>query len=422
MAIGTSLKISFDGNEVKRGLSSMKSDLGSAAKAAAKIGLAVGAVAAGLIYAAKKAIDLGFAINKMGEAGNTANARVQQMVSNTELFGDAAERVTMRITDLANETARKVGIDQKLIKEAQATVMSFRSVAATAGDVGGMFDRVIQASIDMGGNVEANAKKIARALEDPERGMQQLARSGVVFTNEQKAAILSMVESGDLIKAQVELMGNLESRFGGVAEATANASDKMKVGMQQIKESFAMGFADAFSSVPGQIDGVVAMMIEKVSPVGKRMGEIISDAFLGNSEDLVKLAGVIGESAADAFKTGFQIGFKALTGQAAGFAQDYQNFIYEKTGFNNLVGDMEYGDVIKDQLSLEGKGEMQELMERMLTRVRDVMQNRNEAVTVRSNVDEAFASAGPLNYRGSDDRAAQALFMIERNTRSGAKF
>ena len=148
-------------------------------------------------------------------------------------FEGATQQVTDRLVGLAEKTARLTGVDQNLIKEGQALLLTFKSVSADADKVGGVFDRATKASIDLAaagfGSVTSNAVQLGKALEDPIKGLAALGKSGVTFTDEQKALIKTLVETGDVASAQEIILKAVESQVGGTAEATANASDKMKV-------------------------------------------------------------------------------------------------------------------------------------------------------------------------------------------------
>jgi hypothetical protein len=175
-----------------------------------------------------------------GEKASTSNARIRQIATSMNLFGKEADKVTDRLVDLANKTARQTGLDQNAIKETQAKLLTFKNLAKTADDVGGAFDRATKAAIDLAaagfGEATSNAAQLGKALEDPIKGLTALTRSGVTFTEEQKELIKTLVESGRILEAQELILGAIETQVGGTAEATANASDKMKVAFDQLKE------------------------------------------------------------------------------------------------------------------------------------------------------------------------------------------
>jgi hypothetical protein len=218
-------------NDAETGLNK----LGKSAKRLAKIGAAAfAAVGAGAVVMGKKLLDA-------GERAATSNARIEQITKSMGQFEGATDQVTDRLVKLAEKTAKLVGVDQNLIKEGQALLLTFKSVSADANKVGGVFDRATKAAIDLAaagfGSVTTNAVQLGKALEDPIKGLAALGKSGVTFTAEQKELIKTLVETGRVAEAQEIILKAVETQVGGTAEATANASDRMKVAFSQLQES-----------------------------------------------------------------------------------------------------------------------------------------------------------------------------------------
>jgi hypothetical protein len=218
-------------NDAETGLNK----LGKSAKRLAKIGAAAfAAVGAGAVVMGKKLLDA-------GERAATSNARIEQITKSMGQFEGATDQVTDRLVKLAEKTAKLVGVDQNLIKEGQALLLTFKSVSADADKVGGVFDRATKAAIDLAaagfGSVTTNSIQLGKALEDPIKGLAALGKSGVTFTAEQKELIKTLVETGRVAEAQEIILKAVETQVGGTAEATANASDRMKVAFSQLQES-----------------------------------------------------------------------------------------------------------------------------------------------------------------------------------------
>jgi len=188
-----------------------------------------------------------------GEQAATANARIEQIATSMGLFGAETEKVTSRLVDLANEQARLTGVDQNLIKESQALLLTFKDIASSADEVGGAFDRATQLTLDMAsagfGSVTDNAKQLGKALNDPIAGLTALRRSGIQFTKAQQDQIRTLVESGNVLEAQTMILEEIENQVGGTAEATANSTDKMKVAFSQASESIGMALLPAVEAL-----------------------------------------------------------------------------------------------------------------------------------------------------------------------------
>ena len=188
-----------------------------------------------------------------GEKAATANARIEQIATSMGLFGAETEKVTGRLVDLANEQARLTGVDQNLIKESQALLLTFKDIASSADEVGGAFDRATQLTLDMAsagfGSVTDNAKQLGKALNDPIAGLTALRRSGIQFTKAQQDQIRTLVESGNVLEAQTMILEEIENQVGGTAAATANSTDKMKVAFSQASESIGMALLPAVEAL-----------------------------------------------------------------------------------------------------------------------------------------------------------------------------
>ena len=227
-------------NDAETGLNK----LGKSAKRLAKIGAAAfAAVGAGALVMGKKLLDA-------GERAATSNARIEQITKSMGQFEGATDQVTDRLVTLAEKTAKLVGVDQNLIKEGQALLLTFKSVSADANKVGGVFDRATKASIDLAaagfGSVTSNAVQLGKALEDPIKGLAALGKSGVTFTAEQKELIKTLVETGRVAEAQEIILAAVETQVGGTAEATANASDRMKVAFSLLQEELGQKLLPVF--------------------------------------------------------------------------------------------------------------------------------------------------------------------------------
>jgi phage-related protein len=213
-----------------------------------------------------------------GEAAATSNARIQQVAESMGLFGTETATVSARLVDLANKQAIATGVDQNAIKLTQAKLLTFKELAATAGDVGGSFDRATAAAIDLAaagfGSAESNAVQLGKALNDPIKGITALNRSGITFTEVEKEKIKTLTESGKVLEAQELILKAIETQVGGTAEATVNGSDQIKVAFSQLKENVGAELAPAFTQlttallpVIAQLGPVLASVFSNLTPI-----------------------------------------------------------------------------------------------------------------------------------------------------------
>jgi phage-related protein len=273
---GLSKGLNQGSNEVQ----SFGSKVGAFGKKAALAFAAAGIAAAA--FAVKFAKDAIVA----GEAAATANARIEQINKSMGLFGESTNEVNKALIDYAEKTARATGVDTNSIKATQAKLLTFKELAATANEIGGNFERTTKAAIDLGaagfGTAELNAVALGKALNDPIKGISALSRNGITFTESEKDRIKVLVESNKVGEAQNMILKAIETQVGGTAEATANATDKMRVGFTQITETVGVALLPvfekltnfvidqifpAFDKIGAQFAGITSQLGENLLPV-----------------------------------------------------------------------------------------------------------------------------------------------------------
>jgi hypothetical protein len=252
--------------------------------------------AAAIAAAGAAAIAFGVKAIKAAEAAATANARIAQINESMGLFGSSVGEVNERLVKYAEATARATGIDQNSIKATQAKLLTFRELAQSANEVGGEFDRATKAAIDLAaagfGSAEINAVQLGKALQDPIKGLTALSRSGVTFTETEQERIKTLVESNQVGEAQKLILEAIEQQVGGTAEATANASERIKVTFNLLTEQVGMVLLPVFEKFANfLIDKVVPFIQNFLVPTVQRL----TDSFnknaapaLGKIFDIVK--------------------------------------------------------------------------------------------------------------------------------------
>jgi hypothetical protein len=104
--------------------------------------------------------------------------------------------------------------------------MNMQAVLATFKEVrGDEFVRAQKAIMDMSTvldqDLKSSAVQVGKALNDPIKGLTAMQRVGVTFSESQSEAIKSLAEMGRTAEAQKLILAELESQFGGTAEAAA---------------------------------------------------------------------------------------------------------------------------------------------------------------------------------------------------------
>ena len=182
---------------------------------------------------------------RAAEEAQVANNRLDSVAQSMGLFGTNTKVVTDRLKDFADETMKKIAVDDELVKSTQAQLLTFKDLAVTAGTAGGAFDRATIAAFDMaavfGGTGEDNAVRLGKALQDPIAGVSSLRKVGVQLSDQQEAMIKTFVDAGDAASAQNIILNELETQVGGAAEATATDSAKMSLAFGEMAEAIGTG-------------------------------------------------------------------------------------------------------------------------------------------------------------------------------------
>jgi len=320
---GLTVKIKGDASQfdktmsgVKGAINSIKSPLGAITKAGAAIGAAFTAAAGAVAYA-------GYRLNSIGEEGRASDAKLKNVVNTMGLFGNQADVVANRLLDVADATARKIGVDDDLIASTQAIVMSFEDIGKTADQTGGLFDQVTKAALDMsvlfGGDATSYAVQLGKALSDPEKGLTALKKTGALARADIERIGGEFVRTGDKGKAFAEIIGAINRQVSGQSEAVAKTSEKIKVSLGQVIESFAKPFSEGFNQLPAALEAVFPIMSAKATQLGQVVGASIALAIQGDSSKLAETASAIGTLIGDSVLIGLQASLSFANKRFQGF-------------------------------------------------------------------------------------------------------
>jgi hypothetical protein len=395
-----------------KGVTSKVKSYGGALKA---VGMGVAGAGAAIAAAGAAAGALAYKITLIGEAANTSRARLNQIVKSMGTFGDESGIVSERISKLADDQARLLGVDNQTIRMTQSKLATFKELLATADETGGAFDRATMAAINMAaagfGEAEQNAVQLGKALNDPIKGITSLARSGITFTAQEKEKAKALVESNQMLKAQDMILGAIEKQVGGAAAATADGTARMKESFAQLIQAFAMPFSQAFQNLPMMMEGGFESMRDKASTFGGVFKVAIEDSFKGEYDGLVK----IGMGIAQAIGAGLKAGLKiAFYGASQSIMEGIEN-----------INPLRKLDMFKDsgKLSEQLKDTNPEIMQRAIedavTSARDAFNALSAPVGVTPAAQRLFdqgVRAGDPGYGGTE--MSKMLETLERIARA----
>lgn len=178
---------------------------------------------------------------QMGAESRKADIQLKFMLENMQGISAATDKTVKRMSAYADVVNRATGIDDEQIKAVQRKLLVFAAVRDSADEMGGAFDRATIAAIDLAaggfGDMESNAIKLGRMLQEPGKSLDALTRAGITFTETEKEKIIQLTESGKLLEAQDEILKSVEGRVKGLAETSATPWEKMTAALGQIGDA-----------------------------------------------------------------------------------------------------------------------------------------------------------------------------------------
>lgn len=267
-------------------------------------------------------------------------------------------------------------------------VESFTEVSSVAADIAQV----------MGSDVKSATVQLAKALEDPKRGLTALSRSGITFNEAQTETIKKLVDSGKLLDAQALILETIKGQYEGAGDAAgkgfAGALDLLSENATDAAEALGKGLEPAATGAATALAGVFEQISKIPAPAGQaalQIGLITAgvvalkkavDAFIAT-----KLAGIIGAQIAMYKAFGAQIYIAAaaqgalnlamgvgkalmvglpvlaVAGGIVGIADALNQAINGQRDFNNLLKD---GTVEMLENALATKQSNLALQERMM--------------------------------------------------------
>ncbi|MBR1403483.1 MAG: phage tail tape measure protein [Treponema sp.] len=138
---------------------------------------------------------------------------------------------------------------QKITNYGDETILSMQGVLLGFKNIKGeQFESATKAILDMATvmkmDLKSAAQVVGKALDDPAHGLDSLRRQGFAFTDAQKAMIQSMLDVGDVAGAQKIILDELESTYGGAAEAAADLDTQIKNSLGDLLEGYGKLFTE----------------------------------------------------------------------------------------------------------------------------------------------------------------------------------
>jgi hypothetical protein len=208
---------------------------------------------------------------------------------------------------------------EKVTSYSDEAVIGAENLLLTFTNIGkNQFPQATQTVLDMstalGQDLKSSAIQLGKALQDPILGVTALRRVGVNFNEQQQEVIKNLVASGHQLDAQKMILKELQTEFGGSAEAAGKTFGgsvaRLKNQINNLEESLGKMIVNAlqpfiekaanvatvlvdFFNGAKSLDDVTKSLKENFGGFGEVLGNIIV-FFATHREAVIALAGAIG--------------------------------------------------------------------------------------------------------------------------------
>jgi hypothetical protein len=179
------------------------------------------------------------------------------------------------IKSLGDQMQMVTTFSDDAVQEAQNLLLTFTKVR------GANFKPATQAILDMatamGTDVQSATIAVGKALQDPVRGVTALRRAGVQLSDEQIDNIKNLVAAGKTHEAQLVVLGELQTQFGGSAVAAgktgAGAWKRVSNQFNEVKETLGTALLPTLTKVGNKL----AEFIVNHQPEIQRFADLVAE-------------------------------------------------------------------------------------------------------------------------------------------------
>lgn len=250
--------------------------LGSFAKGAGAVlagafaGMAIGAGA--FAVQSVKAADEAWKIGK----------GLENAIKNAGIFGTTdvdIKKATTALQDHAKTLGELIGVDDEVITSMERTWMAVPELAALGiPGIENLAKVTADVAAGTGKDIESIGGAFIKIAGDEETAMSKLARMGIVFTDDQKAAYQAFLDANDQIGAQAYLVDQLGTTYSGAAEAMASPLDRISTMWGNFQETIGTALMPALEKLVPILGDAIATMV--ADPKFQTFLVDISNAFI----------------------------------------------------------------------------------------------------------------------------------------------
>ena len=329
------IKVRAEGTEkARKSLGGVSGGLKSLGKQALMVG--------GAFFAARGVINAFKSATEASAQQELAEKKLNAVLKST---GGVAGLTATELKKMASSLQDVTTFGDETIINAQSLLLTFTNIGEDVFPKA--TETILNMSTAMGTDLQSSTVQLGKALNDPITGISALSRVGVQLTDTQKEQIKSFTEVGDIASAQKVILGELETQFGGLAEA---AADTMGGAMTQAKNALG-DTAEAMGDLlaPAIRESAIAMtsLAKNMETAFDFIGTI---DFSETWENILSQSELFMSTMTDSFKAGFDLlpdVFKAAIFKIIPVLETILNRVWE--------GIKGFGEFIWEPISIAGE-------------------------------------------------------------------
>jgi len=203
-------------------------------------------------------------ISKSGEAFEALHKANVQLQAGLESTRGVSGETLQSLESDQDKFRKNVDISKASIADMQAQILTFPKISSQ------VFPQVEQDVMDMATRLhhglDETSIMVSKALQDPLHLVRQLRRVGVDFTEQELEKIQTLAKTNHLLEAQKLILNEIQTEFGGSAEAAASANpffeldkatEDLRLDLGSLIDEIKVGLAPALISFTEGVKNVV---------------------------------------------------------------------------------------------------------------------------------------------------------------------
>ena len=208
-------------NKTSQATKTLSRNANGATRSLAATSTAAKGLGASLATSLAPLLTVGAAVATVSNAIGTFQARERDVAILTQGLQNlgAGTAQLNQLQEAANRLGNQTLFNQEEFTRGFNLLTSFRNIGVDS------YSRVAQAAADIAqvNQVDVNTSfmQLAKALQDPERNLSNLNRSGIAFTKQQTEVIKELMKTNKIAEAHAMILSIVEESYNGLAQAAA---------------------------------------------------------------------------------------------------------------------------------------------------------------------------------------------------------